>query len=79
MNPGAEGYSWEFLVEVCRPVLLTLTLFQTKKYHFPDLFSDLAFRQKLLHHYLDSVRKQKKFFGCISNSHISTLFLLIWN
>ena len=29
-----DGYSWEFLAGVC------LTLFQTKKYHFPYLFSD---------------------------------------
>ena len=31
---GVGGYSWEFLAGVC------LTLFQTKKYHFPYLFSD---------------------------------------
>ena len=41
------GYSWEFLVGVCRRVLKILTLFQNKKCHFPDPFSDLAFRQKL--------------------------------
>ena len=35
-----EGYSWEFLVGVCRPVLQILTLFQTKKCHFPHPFSD---------------------------------------
>ena len=33
-------YSWEFLVGVCRPVLQILTLFQTKKCHFPHPFSD---------------------------------------
>ena len=38
MNPGGE-YSWEFLVGVCRPVLQILTLFQTKKCHFPHPFS----------------------------------------
>ena len=38
---GGGGYSWEFLVGVCRPVLQILTLFQTKKCHFPHLFSDL--------------------------------------
>ena len=32
-RPG--GYSWEFLVGVCRPVPQILTLFQTKKSHFP--------------------------------------------
>ena len=31
---GGGGYSWEFLARVC------LTLFQTKKCHFPYLFSD---------------------------------------
>ena len=36
--PG--GYSWEFLVGVCRPVLQILTLFQTKKYNFPHPLSD---------------------------------------
>ena len=41
------GYSWEFLVGVYRRVLKILTLFQNKKCHFPDPFSDLAFRQKL--------------------------------
>ena len=34
------GYYWEFLVGVCRPVLQILTLFQTKKCHFPHPFSD---------------------------------------
>ena len=31
---GRGGYSWEFLEGVC------LTLFQTKRCHFPHLFSD---------------------------------------
>ena len=35
-----EGYFWEFLVGVCRPVLQILTVFQTKRCNFPDLFSD---------------------------------------
>ena len=38
--PRGGGYSWEFLVRVCRPVLQILTLFQTKKCNFPHLFSD---------------------------------------
>ena len=42
--PGGGGYSWEFLVGVCRPVLQILTLFQTKQCHFLHPFSDLAFR-----------------------------------
>ena len=37
-----KGYSREFLVGVCRPVLLILTPFQTKKCHFPHPFSDQA-------------------------------------
>ena len=49
----SEGYSWEFLVGVCRPVLQILTRFQTKKCNFPHPSSDLAFKQELLHHYLD--------------------------
>ena len=50
---GGVAYSWEFLVRVCRPVLQILTLFQTKKCHFPYPFSDLAFRQKLFYNYID--------------------------
>ena len=60
--PG--GYSWEFLLGLCRPVLQILTLFQTKKMYFSTLvfrldlenpypFLDLAFRQKLFYHYLN--------------------------
>ena len=37
---GGGGYSWEFLLGVCHPVLLIPTLFQTKKCHFPEPFSD---------------------------------------
>jgi len=72
------GYSWEFLVGVCRPVLQILTIFQTKKCHFPHPFSNLFFRQKLCHHYLD-YSANKKFLKSIPNSHISLSFLLIWN
>ena len=39
IKPGGD-YSQEFLVGVCRPVLQILTLFQTKKCHFPHPFSD---------------------------------------
>ena len=35
------GYSLEFLVEVCCQDLQILTLFQTKKCHFSNLFSGL--------------------------------------
>ena len=38
--PAPRGYSWEFLVGVCCLVLQILTLFQTKKCHFPHSFSD---------------------------------------
>ena len=37
---GGGGYSWEFLVGVCCPVLQILTWFQTKKCNFPHPFSD---------------------------------------
>ena len=41
--PGPRGFSWEFLVGVCRPVLQILTLFQMKKCHiFLHPFSDLG-------------------------------------
>ena len=41
MRPQARGgYSCEFLVGVCRPVLQILTRFQTKKLNFPHPFSD---------------------------------------
>ena len=57
---GGGAYSWEFLVRVCRPVLQILTLFQTKKCNFPYPFSDLAFRQKLCHNYIDWSGNKKK-------------------
>ena len=53
-----RGYFWKFMVGVCRPVLQILTLFQTKKCYFPHPFSDLAFRQKLCHHY--QIREETK-------------------
>ena len=34
---GGGGYSWEFVVGVCRPVLQVLTLFQTPKLTFSTL------------------------------------------
>ena len=39
LTPGGWCY-WEFLVGVCRLVLRILSLFQTKKCHFPHSFSD---------------------------------------
>ena len=50
-SPG--GYSWQFLVGVCRLVVQILILFQTKKCNFPHPFSDLAIKQKLCCRYLD--------------------------
>ena len=40
-SPGGGEYSWEFLVGLCCLVIRILTLFQTKKCHFPHPFSDL--------------------------------------
>ena len=40
--PGGGGYSWEFLVGVCRPVLQILTLFQTKNVIFHIRFQTRA-------------------------------------
>ena len=42
LNNDPGGYSWKFLVEVCRPVLQILILFQTQKMSFLHSFSDLA-------------------------------------
>ena len=39
LTPGDRCY-WEFLVGVCHLVLRILSLFQTKKCHFPHSFSD---------------------------------------
>ena len=39
---GGGGYSLKFFVGVCRPRLQIQTQLQTKKCHFPHLFSDLA-------------------------------------
>ena len=61
---GGGGYAWEFRVEVCRPALQILTLFQIKIFDYSHLFSDLASHEnlypfsdpapkKLCHHYLD--------------------------
>ena len=36
---GGEGYSWEFLVGMFRPLPQIQTLFQTKKCHFTNPFS----------------------------------------
>ena len=41
--PKGGGYSWEFLVGVCSPVIQILTLLKAKKCHFSHPFSDMAF------------------------------------
>ena len=38
---GKRGYSREFLLWLCRPVLQILTLFHAKKCYFPHPFSDM--------------------------------------
>ena len=42
LSSSPVGYFWEILVGMCRPVLKILTLFLTKKFHYPHPFSDLA-------------------------------------
>ena len=42
--PRGGGYSWEFLVGVCCPVLQIVTRFQTKNCTFPHPFSDQTFK-----------------------------------
>ena len=86
---GGVGYAWEFLVGVCHPVLHILTLFQTKKCHFPRPFSDQTSQihtrfqtWPLAGNYviITKIREQtKKFFKCILNSHSFILYLLLWN
>ena len=51
-------YFWEFLVELCGPVLQILARFQTKECHFSHPFSDQTSKihtcfHELCHHYLD--------------------------
>ena len=72
--PG--DYSREFFVGVCHPVLQILTLFQTKKYHFPHPFSDLA-SMKLCHQLFRLEQQQNDLLKSISNSHITLSFLFI--
>ena len=85
MLGGGGGYSWEFLVGVCSPVLLILTLFQTKKCHFSHPYSDLpstihtqsqTWPLRNCHHYLDWNNNKKQFLKSISNSLISLSFFL---
>ena len=75
VDPRGGGYSWEFLVGVYHPVPQILTLFLTKKWHFPHPFSDLA-SIKLCHQWLTLERQHKGFLQSISNSHINLFFFL---
>ena len=55
-------------------VFQILTLFQTKKCHFPHPFSDLAFRWKLCHTVITYIRAQAKI---SSNAFRIHLFLVL--
>ena len=79
-----EGFSRKFLVGMCRPVLQILTLFQTKKCHFPHPFLDLEMvtkrnitclhKTEIMSSLLRLKPQQKDFLKSISNSYY-TFFL----
>ena len=89
---GGEGYSWKFLVGVCRLVLQIPTWFQTKKCNFPHPFSDYTSKIHTRFRtpgrpglYAESMlslfwleRKEKKLFKSIPNSHIYFSFFLTY-
>ena len=87
-SPG--GYSWEFLVGVCRLVLQILTLLQTKKCRV-DIHTRFQTTSKIHTRFqtwplgsnyvmITYNRAQtKNLFKCISNLYISISFLFIWN
>ena len=58
LKPG--GYSWEFVVGLCRTVVQILILFQTQKSHFPHSSSDLPEAEIMLL-LLRLERQQKRF------------------
>ena len=65
------GYSWEFLVGVCHPVLQILTPFQTKQCHFPHRFQTWPLgRNYVIVAYI--IAQRTNFFKCISNFGIET-------
>ena len=70
--PGGGGYSWEFLVGLCRTLLQILTRFRPKNVIVFHLFSDLA-SKKLCLNYLDKNANQIDFLKSAPNSRI------IWN
>ena len=79
-----KGFSWEFLVGMCRPVLQILSLFQTKQCYFPHPFSDLEMvtkhnitclhKTEIMSSLLILKPQQKDFLKSISNSYY-TFFL----
>ena len=70
-----EGALLGILGGACRPVLQILTLFQTKKCHFSQLFSDLAYK-KWCHHYLD-YNSNKKY--CLKSIRIRIFLFLSYS
>ena len=60
-TPRGGGYSWEFLVGMCCPVLQILSPISHQKCHYSHPFSDLA-SKKQCHHYLDQNSNKKDFF-----------------
>ena len=75
---NARGYSREFLLGMCRPILLILTPFSelASKIHTHSQTCPL---RNLCHNYLDQNSSKKDFLKAISNWHISLSLLLIWN
>ena len=76
--PRGRGYSREFLVGVCRPVLQILTLFQTKKMSFSARFQTWPLRNDVIITYMNKSSNILKYFlKFISISRISLSFLLL--
>ena len=66
---GGNGYSWEFLVGACRPVLQILTPIQTKICHFLHPFSDAA----------SKIRTRFQTCHIFLKSHFEFVYIFIWN
>ena len=68
---GGEGYSWEFLVGVCSPVLQILTVFQTKNVIFHTRFQTRPlFRQSANKKILD-IHLELAYFSFLDSSFSS--------
>ena len=65
---GGKGYSWEFLVGVCRSVLQILNLFPTKEFHYSH--SKKYFYKQFLFTSLQVKKKQLNitFLACIEDT-----------